>query len=1117
MWKETDASFVYQDSDSEVEPASPTKSNHKQNLDTSLHHNVEDPPFQYDQEVHGDFGTTSIFKQKTKTQNDFLRDYLPWCPEYISLLLGLEQLTKEGICDTCGEEDGFIWLKAHVYLPFHNLQWWNGKCYQSTTLLDQGYVLYLGHGGEPCPYSSKLSDSSPWADLGGDLNDVFMDGEVEEETVETAHETKSIVTKLVIVHSTGVYSHHVAWCQCPASITQPQTAFIFNVLDHFLIDALECKTSAMSFYQKLRRLTNNAFPDKIPDRYWELMRVSRIWRDLTNRIRFGFGHDTVKSPGPGDLALYCPACPQPGINLPSSWKSTYKNWLVMQRYVVDGNFTAQHMNMKNPEEDVSLTDGEGYMVTELPYQAHLKDSKEVKDKSLCSNHRAVNAANIQRSNLRATGVGATACARHGCFVPHSVMDFQKGESHHLSIPDKTKILAAVGQFHLSAHKLLCYPRFGLHFVKGAGHIDGEILETLWAPFNKISPTARSMTMAHRHEVSDDHMQDSNWKKLIGIGKPPSSCYSCNINLKMDKAPTMAEIRLRLTENELSDNGRTGSVAWLIMGINIENAQDALRTSIRQLPMDPTAQQLTVVEETRQKLMTRINKFNEAAEVMTNGIEFEAGKGVPQDDLELCLEEEGDKENMQSLNDLEEEGAVDIEIDTDSPAEVVEVLMPCWAPSDHGFDDTLLRLRQEELELRRGQANDCLEKLHQALGDRSVVFWEKIHSNKAVHHQGKRSKHELHKITLTAMIHLGVDQHTLEVYQPLNTKDLVVNKDITEENRHSQSSDRLAWFWRINNVRDSQKNEWMNEFYQVNWLKAKARYDQWNEELQWSVRALKSTQKGHEAYAEKQAAMWSKFVAEGVVNFEGKMIVTGYLGFQVWDGHPYEWVLATRIGGGVGLGWPAHGCPVWDGHPYEWVCEAGAASPWLPSRGWPPTSLGAWGPTYMGGQPLLANQGSAVPVPCPHLHGWSIPTVQPWGLAIPVPRPHPYGWPAPTGKPWGSHPSPKLPSMWVAIPYWDTMGWLPSLKLPPIWATMGRPPQPHDPTTWVAIPYWETMGRLPWSHTPTNTGGQHLLMGNQGLAIPVPYPHPYGWPAPTGKPWGSHPSPTIPAMWVAIPY
>jgi hypothetical protein len=48
-------------------------------------------------------------------------------------------------------------------------------------------------------------------------------------------------------------------------------------------------------------------------------------------------------------------------------------------------------------------------------------------RSTCQNHRAVNNANTNKTHLRATGVGATACARHGCFVPHSVVDFYKGE------------------------------------------------------------------------------------------------------------------------------------------------------------------------------------------------------------------------------------------------------------------------------------------------------------------------------------------------------------------------------------------------------------------------------------------------------------------------------------------------------------------------------------------------------------------------------------------------------------------------------------------------------------------------------------------------------------------
>ena len=57
------------------------------------------------------------------------------------------------------------------------------------------------------------------------------------------------------------------------------------------------------------------------NRYKELLRTSRLWRDLHARKHFGFGHETDKSPGIGDLAIFCPACPQPGINLPPGWEN----------------------------------------------------------------------------------------------------------------------------------------------------------------------------------------------------------------------------------------------------------------------------------------------------------------------------------------------------------------------------------------------------------------------------------------------------------------------------------------------------------------------------------------------------------------------------------------------------------------------------------------------------------------------------------------------------------------------------------------------------------------------------------------------------------------------------
>ena len=66
--------------------------------------------------------------------------------------------------------------------------------------------------------------------------------------------------------------------------------------------------------------------NEFKDRYRELMRVSRMWRDLMARISSGLCHETKAEPQPGDLAIFCPACPQPGINLPEEWENDPKRY-----------------------------------------------------------------------------------------------------------------------------------------------------------------------------------------------------------------------------------------------------------------------------------------------------------------------------------------------------------------------------------------------------------------------------------------------------------------------------------------------------------------------------------------------------------------------------------------------------------------------------------------------------------------------------------------------------------------------------------------------------------------------------------------------------------------------
>lgn len=51
-------------------------------------------------------------------------------------------------------------------------------------------------------------------------------------------------------------------------------------------------------------------------------------------------------------------------------------------FVQDGHFSAEHLKMKNAEDDVHITDGTGMMTQDLPYREHLRIAHEVKDVSL---------------------------------------------------------------------------------------------------------------------------------------------------------------------------------------------------------------------------------------------------------------------------------------------------------------------------------------------------------------------------------------------------------------------------------------------------------------------------------------------------------------------------------------------------------------------------------------------------------------------------------------------------------------------------------------------------------------------------------------------------------------
>lgn len=148
----------------------------------------------------------------------------------------------------------------------------------------------------------------------------------------------------------------------------------------------------------------------------------------------------------------------------SLYRFPRSRWLYRPSYVTDGNFELNHLKMRRPDDDVALRDGAGHMVTSGLYSQHLNTAQEPKQRSRCSNHKAVNNANAQRHNLDSTGIGGCGCARHGAFVPHCMVDFQKGERYSSYFPRCGNTTTDCNLVQANKYRLFDLQRFELEQI-----------------------------------------------------------------------------------------------------------------------------------------------------------------------------------------------------------------------------------------------------------------------------------------------------------------------------------------------------------------------------------------------------------------------------------------------------------------------------------------------------------------------------------------------------------------------------------------------------------------------------------------------------------------------------
>ncbi|RDX44783.1 hypothetical protein OH76DRAFT_1538039 [Lentinus brumalis] len=510
---------------------------------------------------------SSVFAALLLTTLSQDRPLLQWIGEadaYLAELLWLEGRGKysQGICK-CGADgmyrcddcrDARLYCQAclvaaHVAHPVHRVQQWKTDHFSRVALKSLGLRVQLGHeAGETC-----LNPVPCW---GGDF---------------------------VLLDVAGTHELHVDYCGCesalphhlqllrarwfPATSVNPKTAATFGLLEMFHTLSGQSKVSAFGYYATLSRRTDNTGTSPPKDRYHAFLIMVREWRHLKMMKRAGRANDVggIKATQLGECAVHCPACPQPGKNIPllpshedPASKSPHSpSWLRRLFLALDANFRLKRKKVSSDEVDPGLNHGYAYMVSERVYKTHLA----AYDKELvatlsdhCNNHDAVKLATLKNSaGLAATGVVSVDCARHGMKRPCSTGDLQKGERHvnvdfvfqsSLRQNAPEDILAsydvsciydknidfrfdkygwdasdhniewAIPKFHINAHREHCRANYNLHFIPFACRYDGESIERLWAEFNAAATSTKEMGPGSRRDTLDDIFAHHNWGKVI---------------------------------------------------------------------------------------------------------------------------------------------------------------------------------------------------------------------------------------------------------------------------------------------------------------------------------------------------------------------------------------------------------------------------------------------------------------------------------------------------------------------------------------------------------------------------------------------------------------------------
>ncbi|KAF7327520.1 CxC2 domain-containing protein [Mycena kentingensis (nom. inval.)] len=294
----------------------------------------------------------------------------------------------------------------HAKMPYHWIEEWNGTYFRRTSLKKLGLRIQVGHAaGETC--------SLP----------------------QPGHQD------FTILHDNGIHSVALDFCGCafrgrvphavqllrsrlyPSTGSKPQTCCTFACLDSFHAASLHGKISAYDYYRSLEYLSDGSGVKPV-DRYKPFLRMTRQYRHLLILKRGGRGHtsDPIHETPPGSLAIRCPACPRPGVNLPEDWQnaSPEDRCLYIMFIAIDACFRLKRRLIGSDFRDPGLTTGFAYMelcrfvIPKLHINAHILICRVLFSLALVPGSGMTDGEAIERLWAAVAGLaGSTKLSGHG--------------------------------------------------------------------------------------------------------------------------------------------------------------------------------------------------------------------------------------------------------------------------------------------------------------------------------------------------------------------------------------------------------------------------------------------------------------------------------------------------------------------------------------------------------------------------------------------------------------------------------------------------------------------------------------------------------------------------------